>query len=264
MVTQFTATLHYHKLGHGPRTVLAFHGIGQDGLTCFKPFEAYWKELYTIYAIDLPFHGRSAFVKGQIITKALWKNVLQDFLAANDIERFDIAGFSMGGRFALATLEAFPDRIDHAFLIAPDGISEHPLYLLASRFSPARSIFGWSMQHPNAFFSVCGLLQKIGLVNASLYRFVQQVLNTPEKRQTVYHSWVNFRKLRFDIPVIYKMASSNDVSIYLFVGQYDKLLKPAAVQKLATLLPANHYIVLKSGHTQLVEQAASWICALFK
>ncbi|MCE7068377.1 alpha/beta fold hydrolase [Dyadobacter sp. CY326] len=257
-------TLPFHKLGHGQRILLAFHGIGQDGVTCFQPFEAQLGKHYTIYAFDLFFHGKGVSMKSELITKQFWQSILHDFLAINNIERFDIAGFSMGGRFALATLEAFADRIDNVYLMAPDGISEHPIYALASRFSPARSIFRWSMQHPNAFLGISGFLQKAGLIHASLYRFVQQVLDTPEKRQTIYNSWVNFRALRFDISALYQKASTNNVSIYLFVGQYDKLLKPAAVRKLAALLPLDQYIVLKTGHTQLVDQAAAWICALFK
>lgn len=203
-------------------------------------------------------------MKSELITKQLWRSLIQDFLQKNNIDKFDIAGFSMGGRFALATLEAFSDKVGNVFLIAPDGVSEHPLYSLASRFAPARNIFKWSMQHPETFFSVSNLFQKAGWINVSLYRFVQQVLNTSEKRDTIYNSWVNFRDLRFDISAVYQTALANQVTIYLFVGQYDKLLKPAAVQKLSQLLPENQYIILKSGHTQVVSQAAAWICALFK
>lgn len=256
--------LPFHKLGRGNRILLAFHGIGQDGASCFRPFEKLLGERYTIYAFDLYFHGLSFGAELGIVTKQVWVEQVELFLEKEKIERFDVAGFSMGGRFALATLEGFSARIDDVFLIAPDGVSEHPLYSLASRFAPARQVFRWSMQRPETFFKVANGLQKAGLVNASLYRFTQQVLNTPEKRQTIYNSWVNFRDLRFDIPGLYQTASINNVSIYLFVGQFDKLLKPAAVKKLADLLPKNQYIQLKSGHTQLVEQAALWIFALFK
>ena len=46
---------------------------------------------------------------------------IREFLRKENISRFDVAGFSMGGRFALATLEAFPEKIGNVFLIAPDG-----------------------------------------------------------------------------------------------------------------------------------------------
>lgn len=256
--------LHYHKLGSGPHVLLAFHGIGQDGISCFGTFEKHLGNYYTIYAFDLFFHGKSNTSDEQLITKESWSKLVQEFLDENNIRHFDVTGFSMGGRFALATLEAFPERIKNVFLIAPDGISEHPLYSLASRFQPARWLFRHCMQRPQTFLRTAGFLQKAGIINKSLFRFTQQLLDTPQKRQTIYNSWTGFRKLKFDIPALYKTAVQNDIPVYLFAGKYDKLLKPVHVEKLAEMLPPNQYIVLKSGHTQLVEQACLRICALIK
>jgi hypothetical protein len=97
-------------------------------------------------------------------------------------------------------------------------------------------------------------LQKAGLVNKSLLRFTQQLLDTPQKRQTIYNSWTGFRKLRFDIPGLYKTAVQNDVRIFLFAGKYDKLLKPAHVKKLADMLPRlkNFYVEIAERGSELV------------
>ena len=259
-----TSQIPYAQLGSGQRILLAFHGIGQDGSSCFAPILASLGIHYTIYAFDLPFHGQHSDAPFEVISKTEWKQSIQHFLQENNITRFDITGFSIGGRFALATLEAFPENIDNAFLIAPDGVSEHPMYTLATRVPPARWIYGWLMRHPGVFFPGVQVAQTLKLASKSLVRFTQQVLNTPEKRQTIYRSWVAFRNLRFDIPALIKTASANQVTIYLFAGIYDSLLKPKAVRKLAELLPENQYIELKSGHTRLVEHAAAWICTLFK
>jgi pimeloyl-ACP methyl ester carboxylesterase len=257
-------SLHYHKLGHGPHILLAFHGIGQDGISCFKSLETHLGDHYTIYAFDLFFHGQSRDFPFQVVTKNLWAKLIQDFLEAHNITKFDIVGFSMGGRFALALLEAFPSQIENAFLIAPDGVSEHPVYTLASRFPPTRFLFKWLMQHPETFFRSVHIFQKAGLLNGSLVRFTEQVLNTQEKRETIYNSWVAFSPLRFNIPQLYAKAQENHIPIILFTGKFDKLLKAADVKELANLLPPENYIVLKSGHSQLVEQAGVWICTLFK
>jgi pimeloyl-ACP methyl ester carboxylesterase len=259
-----TYQIPHTKLGSGPNILLAFHGIGQDGTACFSAIENSLGQYYTIYALDLPFHGKNSNAPFEVLSKTAWKESIQSFLTENHIIRFDITGFSIGGRFALATLEAFPESIDHAFLIAPDGVSEHPMYTLATRIPPARWIYGWLMRHPGVFFPGVQVARTLKLASKSLVRFTQQVLNTPEKRQTIYRSWVAFRDLRFDIPALVKTANANQVTIYLFAGVYDSLLKPQAVRKLAELLPENQYIELKSGHTRLVEHAAAWICTLFK
>jgi len=255
-------TLHFSKFGHGPKTLLAFHGIGQDGFRCFQCFEEPLGAQYTIYAFDLFFHGQSGGVSQNAVSKEFWTATIQDFLNKNHITRFDIAGFSIGGRFALATLEAFAGQVDNVFLIAPDGVSEHPLYTLASRFWPTRMIFKMLLQYPEVLFKTSNLLQKAGFISSSLNIFTQKVLDSPEKRQSVYHSWVSFRKLRFDINGIFRLTKQNKVTIHLFVGKFDKLLKPKHVRKLARLLPEHQYHELKSGHSKLVAQAGSFIANL--
>ncbi|WP_031529013.1 alpha/beta fold hydrolase [Dyadobacter crusticola] len=256
--------LHYHKLGHGPRALLAFHGIGQDGLSCFDPFEKVLGSHYTIFAFDLFFHGKSADSDIPLVSKSIWRDYLAQFLEDNAITTFDVAGFSMGGRFALATLEAFADRIGNVYLIAPDGISENPLYSMATRNALGRSLFRQVMQRPAFFFETILILEKLKLVNSSLVRFTQHVLNTPEKRRTILKSWIAFRSLRFDIHQISSLAKTSDVRVFLFTGEFDKLLKPHTVSILAKLLPADQTIRLKSGHSQLVTHSAAWICTLFE
>jgi pimeloyl-ACP methyl ester carboxylesterase len=254
--------LHFHKSGFGPHVLLAFHGIGQEGASCYKPLTDNLSDYYTIYAFDLFFHGKSIDTSRELVTKNLWQEIIQDFLKAEHIHRFDVTGFSMGGRFALATLEIFPDKIDRAFLIAPDGVSEHPLYSLASRFPPTRNLFGWFMRDPRLFLKTTHMLAKVGVVNSSLLKFTENMINTPQKRYTIYHSWLAFRHLRFNIPQLYQTIQAHHIDLYLFIGKYDKLLKAENVTSLSRLLPADRYILLPSGHTQLVEKVGALVRVL--
>lgn len=262
-------SLNHHKLGHGPKILLAFHGIGQTGLTCFESFSQLLGDHYTIYAFDLFFHGQSKgphgnedFSDQDIITKILWKTLIFDFLAENKIDRFDIVAFSMGGRFALATLEEFPDKIDNAFLIAPDGVSEHPLYTLASRFWPTRKLFHWVLQNPDILIKSANVFEKLGLIHKSLIRFTQFMLADPKRQETIYRSWLAFRMLKFDIPAMYKKL--NRTRVYLFIGKYDKLLNAKDVKKLSGLLPKDQYFLMPASHGNLVEKASIIIQKLLK
>jgi pimeloyl-ACP methyl ester carboxylesterase len=259
--------LHYHRLGHGPKPLLAFHGITQNGFSCFRYFSQLAGNQYTIYAFDLFFHGQSKGILGDdtfsdqdVVTKALWKKLIADFLQEKKIDRFDVIAFSMGGRFALATLEAFPTQIDNAFLIAPDGVSEHPLYTLASRFWPARKLFRWTLQNPGTLIKVANHFEKAGLIHSSLIRFTQYMLTDPKRQELIYRSWLAFRRLKFNIPKLYR--NLDQVKVYLFVGKYDKVLSEKGMKKLAVLLPPEHYFLLPSGHSGLVDKAAVIIMRL--
>lgn len=104
--------LHYSKNGNRP--LLMFHGYGQDA-SVFKHIEG--------YSIELFFHGNSIWNKGEEpLEKSEWKDIIDEFLNKNNITTFSVLGFSMGGKFALATLEAFPGRVKEIILLAPDGV----------------------------------------------------------------------------------------------------------------------------------------------
>ncbi|WP_109676676.1 alpha/beta fold hydrolase [Dyadobacter jejuensis] len=247
----------------GTRPLLAFHGIGQTGPECYAPLAEQWSEHYTVYAFDLYFHGRQASTApidaSQAISKKQLAEQISTFLQKEGIDRFDVIGFSIGGRFAMATLEAFADRIDKAYLIAPDGVSEHPVYHMATRWPLGRLILKRQMTHPQLFFKLVRGLKNIGLVNKSLLRFTEQIMNTNTKRLRLYNAWVGFRRLRFDIPAWYVQIARQPVELYLIVGEYDKLLKPSAVKPLAKLLPHDHFLILPGGHTTVVDKAVVYL-----
>ena len=135
--------LHYQKIGNGKKILLSFHGMGQDFL-CFQKFAQTFENQYTTYLFDLPYHGKSGgidgnnYVENEVITKEIWKEYLEKFLQESQIQTFSIIAFSMGGRFALATVEAFAERIEELILLAPDGITEDPKYVLATRYGFTR------------------------------------------------------------------------------------------------------------------------------
>ncbi|MEQ1588528.1 MAG: alpha/beta hydrolase, partial [Cyclobacteriaceae bacterium] len=105
------SSLAYQKSGHGEKSLLLFHGFGQH----HKIFETLTEALsphYTLYAFDLFFHGQSKWEDETPLEKKMWREIMLQFLTENKIERFSVLGFSLGGKFTLATLELFPDRIE--------------------------------------------------------------------------------------------------------------------------------------------------------
>jgi len=62
------------------------------------------------------------------------------FLGKEKIELFAVVGFSLGGKFALATLEAFTDKVTKVVLLAPDGIKPTCGTILPPIPSPSPSI----------------------------------------------------------------------------------------------------------------------------
>jgi pimeloyl-ACP methyl ester carboxylesterase len=257
--------LHYEKIGHGSEILLAFHGMGQD-FSCFQKFAQTFDNQYTTYLFDLPFHGKSTpdFAQKEevIFTKSDLKNFLKSFLGQHQIERFSVIGFSMGGRFALATLEAFTDQINNAFLIAPDGISENFFYIAATRFKFTRPIFKLFAYQKERFQTLGNILVRLKLLPESTIRFAQRMLDTSTKQDQIYYAWIGFHQLTFNIPKLSQHINSQNVKVTIFMGKYDKLLPLKAISSLSKKLKNCDVIILPTGHTNLVEKVREYFVNL--
>jgi pimeloyl-ACP methyl ester carboxylesterase len=246
--------LHVTRFGNGPRALLAFHGIGQDG-ACFAPVSLRPNSSFTVYAFDLPFHGQTpwAFDAANPISKTDWKLLINRFLAENNIEQFSVAGFSMGGKFALVTAELFAERIDELWLLAPDGITLSFWYWLATNTAAGRWLYRLFVVRVRLLSRVGRPLVQLGFINRSLLRFAESTLATREQRLRVYRSWVMFRKINPTLNIVAEALNHNSVKIRVFLGAFDRVLPAHYIEPLTQKLHHFELTVLKTGHNHLVE-----------
>lgn len=252
------STLHYTTLGSGPRKLLMFHGFGQDHNSFFSLSEIF-SDRYTAYIFDLYFHGQSKWGHGELpLEKKRWKETVHGFLAENQIETFSLAGFSLGGKFALATLEAFPEKIQGIILLAPDGIKTSFWYSLATYPFLFRKIFKSMIGHPEVFQAIIKMLHSMGMVNKGVLKFATFQMNTEEKRRRVYYSWVVFRHLHFDLTKIAGLINQYKISITVIVGQYDQVIMPKSMEKLLQKLDHYTFETPEAGHTGLIAASGEY------
>ena len=106
-----------YRSGEGTPLVL-LHGFGGDH-TGWLSIVSRLKGVPTL-TYDLPGHGRSLDVPGGGRAGAMGKTILAD-LDARGIERFHLAGHSMGGSTAIMMALRAPQRIASLTLVAPGG-----------------------------------------------------------------------------------------------------------------------------------------------
>lgn len=249
--------LHFQTIGHGPKPLLAFHGIGQDH-RCFLPLVNVLEEQYTCYLFDLPFHGNSPAMDTEKLSMAEWKALISAFLETHQLQIFSVAGFSMGGKFALATVQLFPNQIESCWLLGPDGITESPWYRLATRFWMTKKLFKFFVSNVGNFKKLAYPLIKLGLVEKSAVKFAQSTLSTAAQRERVYRSWVGFSTIRPDIKLVARLVKENKIDLKVFLGQHDSLLPAHYVLPLTKQLPELKPVILKTGHHRLIEKVAEW------
>jgi pimeloyl-ACP methyl ester carboxylesterase len=257
-------TLHYQKIGNSDKILLAFHGMGQD-FSCFQNFAQTFENQYTTYLFDLPYHGKSGGINGniyqenEVITKGIWQEFLGEFLQKNQIQNFSVIAFSMGGRFALASVEAFAERIEDLILLAPDGITEDPKYILATHYGFTRKIFKYVAQNNVKFHALADLLARTGIVHKSVVKFAKIMVDSPQKQEQLYRAWVGFHQLRFDIKKIAQLINNQEINVKIFIGKYDKLLPINKVFPLTKRLKKVELIELEATHGRLIEKTIIYL-----
>ncbi len=256
------STLHFTVLGNGTKNLLLFHGFGQDQ-NIFYSLSKILSDKFTLYIFDLYFHGKSTWGYGELpLEKEHWKDTLAEFLKEYRIDHFSVAGFSLGGKFALATLEAWPDKIKEIMLLAPDGIKTSFWYSLATYPLLFRMIFRDMIRHPERFKAVTKTLGKLGMVDSSLLKFSEFQMNSEEKRNRVYFSWVVFRHLRFDLVKIAGLINQYNIPLTMIVGQYDKVIKPQNMEHFLRKLKKYKFETPEAGHTRLIAESAIYFSRL--
>jgi pimeloyl-ACP methyl ester carboxylesterase len=235
-----------------------FHGFGQDN-NSFQSLMTVLSPQYTAYVFDLYFHGQSTWAHSEdALEKDHWKETLQQFFVENKIEKFSLAGYSLGGKFVFATLEAFPEKTQAIILLAPDGITQNFWYRLATFSQPSRKMFKSMVDHPERFQSVARMLFWCGLVKKGVLKFAEFQMNTREKRARVYYSWVVFRHLKFDLDKLAKIINRHKIPLTVVVGQYDQVIKPKSMEKLLNKLDNYIFETPEVGHTGLIAASGSY------
>ncbi|MCJ8167269.1 alpha/beta hydrolase [Pontibacter sp. E15-1] len=248
--------LYYRVIGQGSRALVAFHGYGQSS-AYYEPMARALGHDYTIYAFDLFFHGQSHLDKhGMPLAKELLQEMIEHFLEKQQLERFSLMGFSMGGKFALTLVERMPGRIDELFLIAPDGIKTSFWYNIATYPGWLQQLFKRTVVKPALFFGLLRMLDRYNMVHKSLLRFAHYQMDSTPKRLRVYRSWVGFRELNFDIRKIVRLLNGHGVEVTMFLGEYDEVISPKRVGVFVDALEKGELIVLKAGHSYLLQDVA--------
>ena len=252
------AELHYSKAGNGPVPLLLFHGFGQSREVFLQHAEQLG-EFYTLFAFDLFFHGSSTWPMREALEKPDWQEIMSRFLQQEKIDKFHVAGFSLGGKFAFATVESFAPRIGRVVLLAPDGIKTSFWYSLATYPIATRALFRSMILKPGRLHALVVILRKLHLVDNGILRFAEHQMNTEEKRRRVYYSWVYFRHLKFNLNKIAALLNGQKIPLLVITGHYDKIITTANMRGFVKKITQAQLLELQAGHNDLIGKAVGAI-----
>lgn len=242
--------LSYVKHPGGPNVILAFHGFGQDNKV-FQEWVDIIKDEYTVFAFDLFYHGESNRPYGTL-SKKEWQAFLKAVLLKENISNFSTVGFSLGGRFAIASALAFPKKMNELILIAPDGVYLSIWFKLATK-PYTRWLFKYLMLNPNKLENLIAFNEKYKIVNPYIGDFVKKEMGDSTNRKRVYISWNHFKSLGYSKKELFKRFNQYPFKRRIILGSKDNIIKPSKILPIINNMGDFNVDILPMKHHQLIK-----------
>jgi pimeloyl-ACP methyl ester carboxylesterase len=252
-----SSQISYYRFGSGPKPALCFHGYAEDaGMYAF--LEKYAGTEYSFIAIDLPFHGKTEWNEGLNFTYEDLQQITTEIIGPNI--PLTLIGFSLGGRMALSLYQAQPESTEKLLLLAPDGLRVNFWYWLATRTWGGNKLFAFTMKKPGWFFGFLKLLNKTGMVNASIFKFVNFYIGKKEARIQLYQRWTSLRRLKPNLARIKSLVRKYKTPVRLIYGRHDRIILPLRGEQFKKGIEEYCVVkVIESGHQVLHEKHAEEI-----
>jgi pimeloyl-ACP methyl ester carboxylesterase len=254
-----SSVIHFIHAGYGNKVVICFHGYGETGQS-FEFLSRYLSpESYTIIAIDLPFHGQTEWNEGLNFTQSdlleIIRQINHQLIPQGSSYKLILIGFSLGGRAALSLYQEISNEVEKIVLMAPDGLKVNFWYWLATQTWLGNKFFAFTMKHPTWFFRFIKLLNKIKLVNTSIFKFVTYYVEDEKARNLLYRRWTALRKLKPDLDYIKSLIKKTNTPIRLLYGKHDRIILSSVGEKFKKGIEERCTLtIIHSGHQVLHEK----------
>lgn len=243
--------IRYTKSGTGSKTLIAFHGFGQEA----KVFDTFSRSLsieYTVYSFDLFYHGMSNRTMEAPLTKDLWSASFSQFCIQESIKSYEVLGFSFGGRFALAAMMTRPLQCNKIHLLAPDGVKSSFWYELATLPGVSDRVFKRLLDQPTQLFRFIRSVQRLKLMPEGALKFAMSQLETEAQRNLIYLTWTMFKPLKYSQKELANTINRHEIQTVFYLGKYDKIMSESKFNTFSKRLNFHRKFIVNCGHEQLI------------
>ncbi len=239
--------LYVHHYGHGPRIMLSVHGFGRNGRRMERLALALG-EHFTTFAPDLPYHGKSEWVRQQYLPAelaALFNRLLADY----QDQPVYLLGHSLGGRLLSATLPLLehPDVRDLA-LVAPDGAGgRYTNWIDTLPRSLVRPLAKFS-ERPRYLLRLSQWLRRRGVINQYSAEYLSYNLKDGTFRRRLagsLRSILHFPPRPEELEVALR---KRNITATVFAGDRDPLLHHERLESVYGPLPSVNVMPYSGSH----------------
>lgn len=178
-----------------------------------------------VISVNLFFHGNSELIEDDLHHDNL-KEVLEEVIQIEGVDRFTLIGYSLGGKFALNMINYFPEKVDRIVLIASEGIKANNFYNFSSRIILMRKLYKSAIKHPNWVFNFAKVLTKLGVMSQSYRKFIDIQMGEEKNREMAYNTWAKFRYIFPNQGRLKRNLEQHNIDLVIMIGEKDKIIKP--------------------------------------
>ena len=232
-------SLAYDEIGTG-KSVVFIHGACEN--SSFWNHQRVLSDRYRIITLDLPGHGKSEPMEGEILIKN-YSDVVSEFLAKTCPEKAVLVGHSMGGAIALLNAIEHRDNLRGAVIVSAGA----KLGVLPSIREGLRARFEETVK------SVVGPRQFSSKTNLDTIRFVtNEILKCNSYVAASDYDACN----SFDVRQ--KLRSIN-LPVLIMVGEEDRMTPVPGSTYLKDNIPKSKIVVLRdASHLPMIERPADF------
>ncbi len=245
--------IHYRVEGQqtGPTLVL-IHGFSASVQT-WEPWVARLGEDYRIVSLDLPGHGLTRAPAGYQASIEGYRDIVHQFLESQNIDRFALAGSSMGGNVAWEYALAHPEQLDALILVDASGWEDTSAEAASDPeiFTLLRNpVLGpLLMQLDGSRLVRQGLEASFAdpaFVDDAMLNRYTELARAPGHRDILLQMTLGYRDRNY--ATAQRLAALN-MPVLILAGDTDRLVPPAHAQQFHDAIPGSQLIMFEStGH----------------
>lgn len=245
--------VHYLDAGDpNAATLILLHGYTSSSAT-WTPWIERLGDAYHIIAVDLPGHGLTSAPAGYEATIEHFRDTLGEFVRARGLNRFALAGNSMGGNVAWEYALAYPEQVEALILVDASGwpVEEPALQenqpILEALSHPTigpivRDLDNTQMMRQGLEFAFAD----DSLVTDAMVERYAELSRAPGHRAMMLDLMLEFTQRRFASPEVLADLTAPTLIVW---GDQDEVVPVADAQKFKDAIPGARLVMFEGvGH----------------
>ncbi len=258
--------MHYLKAGNGSRQMVVFHGYSQSSEQL--QFLEEWLPDYTLYMLDLFFHGDSHFpssrIPNQPLLKSEFKEIMSQLIEREELKDITVLGYSLGGRYAMNFVTQFGHTVDKLILIAPDGILKQFWNRTMLNVPPMRAVYRWVIGSNRLTNFLTGFVRVFKLAPRSRIKFAKKHMEGDRGKNLVLDNWLALSEFDPDLAKLESIRTEHQIGLTLVFGEHDKVIGLPVREKANRALTPDQIVIIEGSHNLLKPKYLNQYSSVFE